>query len=149
MVFPTLHCRNKHHPDLHLWAYSGMRKEPEQISVGVEKKLVTLPDAVNPTGRTYHSQNHKEPPSIPQKMEETYIASEHSYQKPQSFGQDCKVVTDPMSSDDEDTSSFDDDQEFHTENKNCLQYSFKDDGMNEQVSTVHLGSFLVGKTCSV
>ncbi|XP_050748787.1 PHD finger protein 20-like protein 1 isoform X8 [Gymnogyps californianus] len=126
--------KNKHHPDLHLWAYSGMRKEQEQITVGVEKKLVTLPDAVNPTERTCHSQNHKEPPSIPQKMEETYITSEHSYQKPQSFGQDCKAVTDPMSSDDEDTSSFEEDQEFHTENKNCLQYSFKDDGMNEQNS---------------
>ncbi|NWH46845.1 P20L1 protein, partial [Fregata magnificens] len=124
--------KNKHHPDLHLWAYSGMRKEQEQVTAGVEKKLVTLPDAVNPTERTCHSQNHKEPPSIPQKMEETYITSEHSYQKPQSFGQDCKAVTDPMSSDDEDTSSFEEDQEFHTENKNCLQYSFKDDGINEQ-----------------
>ncbi|XP_074744406.1 PHD finger protein 20-like protein 1 isoform X13 [Strix uralensis] len=126
--------KNKHHPDLHLWAYSGMRKEQEQITVGVEKKLMTLPDSVNPTERTCRSQNHKEQPSIPQKMEETYITSEHSYQKPQSFGQDCKAVTDPMSSDDEDTSSFEEDQEFHTENKNCLQYSFKDDGVNEQNS---------------
>ncbi|XP_040403199.1 PHD finger protein 20-like protein 1 isoform X13 [Cygnus olor] len=124
--------KNKHHPDLHLWAYSGMRKEQEQITLGVEKKIVTLPDAVNLTERTCHSQNHKETPSLPQKMEETYITSEHSYQKPQSFGQDCKAVTDPMSSDDEDTSSFDEDQEFCSENKNCLQYSFKDDGMNEQ-----------------
>ncbi|XP_069710793.1 PHD finger protein 20-like protein 1 isoform X8 [Phaenicophaeus curvirostris] len=126
--------KNKHHPDLHLWAYSGMRKEQEQITVGVEKKIVTLPDAVNPTERTCRGQNHKEPPSIPLKMEETYITSEHSYQKPQSFSQDCKAVADPMSSDDEDTSSFEEDQEFHTENKNCLQYSFKDDGMNEQNS---------------
>ncbi|XP_027308530.2 PHD finger protein 20-like protein 1 isoform X8 [Anas platyrhynchos] len=127
--------KNKHHPDLHLWAYSGMRKEQEQITLGVEKKIVTLPDAVNLTERTCHSQNHKETPSLPQKMEETYITSEHSYQKPQSFGQDCKAVTDPMSSDDEDTSSFDEDQEFCSENKNCLQYSFKDDGMNEQKSS--------------
>ncbi|XP_037234532.1 PHD finger protein 20-like protein 1 isoform X8 [Falco rusticolus] len=126
--------KNKHHPDLRLWAYSGMRKEQEQVTIGIEKKIVTLPDAGNPTERTCHSQNHKEPPSIPQKMEETYITSEHSYQKPQSFGQDCKAVTGPMSSDDEDTSSFEEDQEFHTENKNCLQYSFKDDGMNEQNS---------------
>ncbi|XP_027501342.1 PHD finger protein 20-like protein 1 isoform X2 [Corapipo altera] len=124
--------KNKHHPDLHLWAYSGMRKEQEQRTVGVEKKLVTLQDAVNPAERTCHSQNHKEPPSIPPKMEETYITSEHSYQKPQSFSQDYKAVTDPMSSDDEDTSSFEEDQEFHTENKNCLQYSFKDGGMSEQ-----------------
>ncbi|XP_050162533.1 PHD finger protein 20-like protein 1 isoform X3 [Myiozetetes cayanensis] len=126
--------KNKHHPDLHLWAYSGMRKEQEQRTVGVEKKLVTLQDAVNPSERTCHSQNHKEPPSIPLKMEETYITSEHSYQKPQSFSQDYKTVTDPMSSDDEDTSSFEEDQEFHTENKNCLQYSFKDGGMSEQSS---------------
>ncbi|XP_010147517.1 PREDICTED: PHD finger protein 20-like protein 1 isoform X2 [Eurypyga helias] len=124
--------KNKHHPDLHLWAYSGMRKEQEQITVGVEKKL-TLP-GVSPTERTCHSHNHREPPTVPQKMEETYITSEHSYQKPQSFGQDCKTVADPMSSDDEDTSSFEEDQEFHTENRNCLQYSFKDDGMNEQNS---------------
>ncbi|XP_071409920.1 PHD finger protein 20-like protein 1 isoform X7 [Pithys albifrons albifrons] len=126
--------KNKHHPDLHLWAYSGLRKEQEQKTVGVEKKLVTLQGTVNPAERTCHSQNHKEPPSIPQKMEETYITSEHSYQKPQSFSQDYKEVTDPMSSDDEDTSSFDEDQEFHTENKNCLQYSCKDGGMNEQNS---------------
>ncbi|XP_077045290.1 PHD finger protein 20-like protein 1 isoform X5 [Agelaius phoeniceus] len=126
--------KNKHHPDLHLWAYSGMRKEQEQRTVGVEKKLVTLQDAVSPAERTCHSQNHKEPPSIPQKMEETYITSEHSYQKPQSFSHDYKAVTDPMSSDDEDTSSFEEDQEYHTENKNCLQYSFKDGGMNEQNS---------------
>ncbi|KAM4791514.1 PHD finger protein 20-like protein 1 isoform 6-T6 [Cyanocitta cristata] len=126
--------KNKHHPDLHLWAYSGMRKEQEQRTVGVEKKLVTLQDAVNPAERTCHSQNHKEPPSIPQKMEETYITSEHSYQKPQSFSQDYKAVTDPVSSDDEDTSSFEEDQEYHTEHKNCLQYSFKDGGMNEQNS---------------
>ncbi|XP_051465273.1 PHD finger protein 20-like protein 1 isoform X3 [Apus apus] len=124
--------KNKHHPDLHLWACSGMRKEQDQVTVGVEKKLMTLPDAVNPSERTCHSQNHKEPPSIPQKMEETYITSEHSYQKPQSFGQDCKAVADPMSSDDEDTSSFEEDQDFHTESKNYLQYYFKDDGMNEQ-----------------
>uniref|UniRef100_U3JJ14 PHD finger protein 20-like protein 1 n=1 Tax=Ficedula albicollis TaxID=59894 RepID=U3JJ14_FICAL len=126
--------KNKHHPDLHLWAYSGMRKEQEQRTVGVEKKLVTLQDAVNPAERTCHSQNHKEPPSIPQKMDETYITSEHSYQKPQSFSHEYKAVTDPMSSDDEDTSSFEEDQEYHTENKNCLQYSFKDGGMNEQNS---------------
>ncbi|XP_072183845.1 PHD finger protein 20-like protein 1 isoform X5 [Excalfactoria chinensis] len=124
--------KNKHHPDLHLWAYSGKRKEQEQITLGVEKKIVTFPHAVNPTERTYHGQNHKELPSLPQKMEETYITSEHSYQKPQSFGQDCKAVADPMSSDDEDTSSFEEDQEFCSENKNCLLYSFKDDGMNEQ-----------------
>lgn len=113
-----------------------MRKEQEQISLGVEKKIVTLPDTVNLPERTCQSQNHKEPPSLPQKMEETYITSEHSYQKPQNFGQDCKAVTDPVSSDDEDTSSFEEDQEFRSENKTYLQYSFKEDGMSDQVKLI-------------
>uniref|UniRef100_A0A8C5EY61 PHD finger protein 20-like protein 1 n=1 Tax=Gopherus evgoodei TaxID=1825980 RepID=A0A8C5EY61_9SAUR len=125
--------KNTHHPDLHLWACSGVRKEQEQVTFGVEKKIVTLPDTVNPSERTCHNQSHKEPPpSLPQKMEETYIISEHSYQKPQSFGQDCKSVTDPVSSDDEDMSSFEEDQEFCSDDKNCLQYSLKEDGMSEQ-----------------
>ncbi|KAM7176086.1 PHD finger protein 20-like protein 1 isoform 10-T11 [Macrochelys suwanniensis] len=125
--------KNTHHPDLHLWACSGVRKEQEQVTFGVEKKIVTLPDTVNPPERTCHNQSHKEPPpSLPQKMEETYIISEHSYQKPQSFGQDCKSVTDPVSSDDEDMSSFEEDQEFCSDDKNCLQYSLKEDGMSEQ-----------------
>ncbi|XP_039381275.1 PHD finger protein 20-like protein 1 isoform X6 [Mauremys reevesii] len=125
--------KNTHHPDLHLWACSGVRKEQEQVTFGVEKKIVTLPDTVNPSERTCHNQSHKEPPpSLPQKMEETYIISEHSYQKPQSFGQDCKSVTDPVSSDDEDMSSFEEDQEFCSDDKNCLQYSLKEDGVSEQ-----------------
>uniref|UniRef100_A0A452H8T0 PHD finger protein 20-like protein 1 n=1 Tax=Gopherus agassizii TaxID=38772 RepID=A0A452H8T0_9SAUR len=125
--------KNTHHPDLHLWACSGVRKEQEQVTFGVEKKIVTLPDTVNPSERTCHNQSHKEPPpSLPQKMEETYIISEHSYQKPQSFGQDCKSVTDPVSSDDEDMSSFEEDQEFCSDDKNRLQYSLKEDGMSEQ-----------------
>uniref|UniRef100_A0A8C3T5Q0 PHD finger protein 20 like 1 n=1 Tax=Chelydra serpentina TaxID=8475 RepID=A0A8C3T5Q0_CHESE len=128
--------KNTHHPDLHLWACSGVRKEQEQVTFGVEKKIVTLPDTVNPPERTCHNQSHKEPPpSLPQKMEETYIISEHSYQKPQSFGQDCKSVTDPVSSDDEDMSSFEEDQEFCSDDKNCLQYSLKEDGMSEQKNT--------------
>uniref|UniRef100_A0A674JYI8 PHD finger protein 20-like protein 1 n=1 Tax=Terrapene triunguis TaxID=2587831 RepID=A0A674JYI8_9SAUR len=128
--------KNTHHPDLHLWACSGVRKEQEQVTFGVEKKIVTLPDTVNPSERTCHNQSHKEPPpSLPQKMEETYIISEHSYQKPQSFGQDCKSVTDPVSSDDEDMSSFEEDQEFCSDDKNCSQYSLKEDGVSEQKNT--------------
>ncbi|XP_043363254.1 PHD finger protein 20-like protein 1 isoform X7 [Dermochelys coriacea] len=128
--------KNTHHPDLHLWACSGVRKEQEQVTFGVEKKTVTLPDTVNPSERTCHNQSHKEPPpSLPQKMEETYIISEHSYQKPQSFGQDCKSVTDLVSSDDEDMSSFEEDHEFCSDDKNCLQYSLKEDGVSEQKNT--------------
>ncbi|XP_056679041.1 PHD finger protein 20-like protein 1 isoform X24 [Monodelphis domestica] len=124
--------KNKHHPDLHLWACSGKRKDQDQIAVGVEKKM-TVQDTINLEERTCSAQNHKETPSLPRKMEGTYITSEHSYQKPQNFGQDCKS-SDPVSSDDEDISSFEEEQEFHTEDKNCLQFSIKEDGMSEQNS---------------
>nr|BAB15098.1 unnamed protein product [Homo sapiens]BAG54287.1 unnamed protein product [Homo sapiens] len=65
-------------------------------------------------------------------MEGTYITSEHSYQKPQSFGQDCKSLADPGSSDDDDVSSLEEEQEFHMRSKNSLQYSAKEHGMPEK-----------------
>uniref|UniRef100_A0A670YFE5 PHD finger protein 20-like protein 1 n=1 Tax=Pseudonaja textilis TaxID=8673 RepID=A0A670YFE5_PSETE len=102
--------KNKYHPDLHLWACTGVRKDHDQITVGIERRVVTVPEAVNPSGRTCHSQNHKEPPRLAPKMEETYIRSEHSYQKP-GFGQDCKPVVDPTSSEDDDAGSFEQNQE--------------------------------------
>ncbi|XP_051827079.1 PHD finger protein 20-like protein 1 isoform X10 [Antechinus flavipes] len=122
--------KNRDHPDLHLWACSGKRKDQDQMALGIEKKM-TVQDTLNLQERTCSAQNHKETPSLPRKMEGTYITSEHSYQKPQNFGQDCKS-TDPMSSDDEDVSSFEEEQEFHTEDTHCLQFSIKEDGMNEQ-----------------
>ncbi|XP_066479314.1 PHD finger protein 20-like protein 1 isoform X2 [Tiliqua scincoides] len=124
--------KNKHHPDLHLWACTGMRKDQDQITLEVERRVLAVPDTFNPPERTCHGQNHKEPPNLPPKMEETYITSEHSYQKPQSFGQDCKSMTDPLSSDDDGASSFEDDQELLLEDKNCLQYSSKQDGFRHQ-----------------
>uniref|UniRef100_A0A7N4P083 PHD finger protein 20-like protein 1 n=1 Tax=Sarcophilus harrisii TaxID=9305 RepID=A0A7N4P083_SARHA len=125
--------KNRDHPDLHLWACSGKRKDQDQMALGVEKKM-TVQDTLNLEERTCSAQNHKETPSLPRKMEGTYITSEHSYQKPQNFAQDCKS-TDPMSSDDEDVSSFEEEQEFHTEDTHCLQFSIKEDGMNEQNSS--------------
>ncbi|XP_077928118.1 PHD finger protein 20-like protein 1 isoform X11 [Halichoerus grypus] len=123
--------KNKHHPDLHLWACSGKRKDQDQGIAGVEKK-VAVQDTVNVEEKKYHVQNHKEPPRWPLKMEGTYITSEHSYQKPQNFGQDCKALTDPGSSDDDDVSSFEEEQEFHTKDKKRSQYSVKEDGMPEK-----------------
>ncbi|XP_049556280.1 PHD finger protein 20-like protein 1 isoform X11 [Orcinus orca] len=117
--------KNKHHPDLRLWACSGKRKD--QVIAGVEKKLM-VQDTVNVEEKKYHVQNHKEPPRLPLKVEGTYITSEHSYQKPQSFGQDCKTLADPGSSDDDDVSSFEEEQEFHMRDKNRLQYPVKEDG---------------------
>lgn len=81
--------------------------------------------------KKYHVQNHKEPPRLPLKMEGTYITSEHSYQKPQSFGQDCKSLADPGSSDDDDVSSFE--EEFHMRDKDRSQHSMTEAGMPEKV----------------
>ncbi|XP_023375463.1 PHD finger protein 20-like protein 1 isoform X1 [Pteropus vampyrus] len=122
--------KNKHHPDLHLWACSGKRKDQDQIIAGAEKKI-TVQDTVTQEEKKY-VQNHKEPPRLPLKMEGTYITSEHSYQKPQSFGPDRRPHADPGSSDDDDISSFEEEQEFHTREKNRLLYSVKEDGLPEK-----------------
>ncbi|XP_066121729.1 PHD finger protein 20-like protein 1 isoform X3 [Saccopteryx bilineata] len=119
--------KNKHHPDLHLWACSGKRKDQEQVVAGVEKK-VTAQDMVH-LEEKYPVQNHQEPPRVPLKMEGTYITSEHSYQKPQSYGQDCRARADPGSSDDDDVSSFEDEQEFHARERSRFQFSVKEDGL--------------------
>ncbi|XP_027416612.1 PHD finger protein 20-like protein 1 isoform X8 [Bos indicus] len=119
--------KNKHHPDLRLWACSGKKKDQDQVVAGVEKKI-TVQNIVNVEEKKYHVQNHKEPPRLPLKMEGTYITSEHSYQKPQSFGPDCKSLAEPGSSDDDDVSSFEEEQEFHTRDKNRLRYPVKEDG---------------------
>ncbi|XP_035305524.1 PHD finger protein 20-like protein 1 isoform X9 [Cricetulus griseus] len=119
--------KNKHHPDLHLWACSGKRKDQDQIVVGAEKKL-TLQDIANSEGKKY-IQNHKEPP---RKMEGTYITSEHSYQKPQSFSQDCQSLTELGSSDDDDASSFEEDGELHMGNKSHFLSSAKELGVSEK-----------------
>lgn len=96
--------------------------------------VLAVPDTTNPPERTCHGQNHKQPPSLPPKKEETYITSEHSYQKPQSFGPDCKLIMGPMSSDEDDASSFEDDQESLLEDKNHLQYTSKEDSFHHQVN---------------
>ncbi|KAG3273568.1 PHD finger protein 20-like protein 1 isoform X7 [Ictidomys tridecemlineatus] len=132
--------KNKHHPDLHLWACSGKRKDHNQGMAGVEKKP-TVQDTVNLEEKKY-VQNHKEPPRLPLKVEGTYITSEHSYQKPPSFGQDCKSLADPGSSDDDDVSSFEEEQEFHTGDKHHLQYSAKEHGMPEKNSAAGNKAFV-------
>ncbi|XP_040118042.1 PHD finger protein 20-like protein 1 isoform X10 [Oryx dammah] len=119
--------KNKHHPDLRLWACSGKKKDQDQVVAGVEKKIM-VQNTVNVEEKKYHIQNHKEPPRLPLRMEGTYITSEHSYQKPQSFGPDCKSLAEPGSSDDDDVSSFEEEQEFHMRDKNRLRYPVKEDG---------------------
>ncbi|XP_072805838.1 PHD finger protein 20-like protein 1 isoform X3 [Vicugna pacos] len=135
--------KNKHHPDLHLWACSGKRKDQDQVTAGVEKKI-TVCDTVNVEEKKYHVQNHKEPPRLPLKVEGTYITSEHSYQKPQSFGQDCRSLVDPGSSDDDDgVSSFEDEQEFHVRERSRSRYPAKDDGVPEKKNTAERNTAFV------
>lgn len=51
-------------------------------------------------------------------------------------------MNDPMSSDEDDASSFEDDRELLFEDKNCLQYASKEDGFSYQVKLpIHLVSF--------
>lgn len=66
-------------------------------------------------------------------MEGTYITSEHSYQKPQSFSQDCQSLTELGSSDDDDASSFEEDGELHMGNKSHFLSSAKELGVSEKV----------------
>ncbi|ELW57127.1 PHD finger protein 20-like protein 1 [Tupaia chinensis] len=134
--------KNKHHPDLHLWAYSGKRKDQDQVIAGVEKKI-TVQDTMNLEKKKY-VQNHKEAPHVPPKVEGTYITSEHSYQKPQSFGQGCRPRADPGSSgDDDDASSFEEEQEFYVKDKHRSQHSARERGTSEKVELVYLS--LLGK----
>lgn len=125
--------KNKHHPDLRLWACSGKRIDQDQVIAGMEKKM-TVQDIINLEEKK-HAQNHKEPPRFPLKMEGTYITSEHSYQKPQNFGQDCKSLAEPGSSDDDgNVSSSEEEQEFHMREKNRLQHSGREDGMSQKTT---------------
>ncbi|XP_048215102.1 PHD finger protein 20-like protein 1 isoform X6 [Perognathus longimembris pacificus] len=125
--------KNKHHPDLHLWACSGKQKDQHQVIAGVEKKI-TVQDTANLEEKK-HVQNHKEPHHFPLRMEGTYITSEHSYQKPPSFGQDHKSLVDPGSSDD-DVSSFEEEQEFYLGARSHSQYSAREYGMPEKKPTL-------------
>ncbi|KAM8785900.1 PHD finger protein 20-like protein 1 [Rhynchonycteris naso] len=118
--------KNKHHPDLHLWACSGKQRDQDQVTSGVEKKVTA--QAVARLEEKHPVQSHKAPPHAPLKTEGAYITSEHSYQKPQGYGQDCKAHADLGSSDDDDVSSFEDEQEFHVREKNRYQFSVKEDG---------------------
>ncbi|KAK1331880.1 hypothetical protein QTO34_007556, partial [Cnephaeus nilssonii] len=123
--------KNKHHPDLHLWACSGKRKDQDQVIAGVEKK-VTVQDTVTPEEKKPHVHNHKEPPRAPLKAEGTYITSEHSYQKPPSSGRDCKALADPGSSEEDDLSSFEEEQELYLRERRRAQGPGREDGAPAQ-----------------
>ncbi|XP_059528316.1 PHD finger protein 20-like protein 1 isoform X3 [Myotis daubentonii] len=123
--------KNKHHPDLHLWACSGKRKDQDQVVAGAEKKVI-VQDTVTPEEKKHHVQNHKEPPQAPPKVEGTYITSEHSYQKPPSSGPDRRALADPGSSEEDEVSSCEEEQELYLRERRRAQCPGRADGAPAQ-----------------
>eukprot|EP00063_Salmo_salar_P067913 XP_014042748.1 PREDICTED: PHD finger protein 20-like protein 1 [Salmo salar] len=64
--------QNKHNPNLHFWARSWVNSDEDQPMGG-------LPDCIHLTDNSLNNQNSSKT--------DTYITSEHSYQKPPSPGQ--------------------------------------------------------------
>ncbi|XP_066571865.1 PHD finger protein 20-like protein 1 isoform X2 [Amia ocellicauda] len=79
--------QNKHNPDLHLWARSWMNSDEDQPMGG-------HPDCIHYQDRIADSINQNSNP-------ETYITSEHSYQRPPGLGLDHRLAADLLSSDGE------------------------------------------------
>ncbi|KAJ8415767.1 hypothetical protein AAFF_G00403240 [Aldrovandia affinis] len=79
--------QNKHSPDLHLWARSWVNSDEDQPMGGA-------PDCI-------HFQEHLTDPLSQNSSLDAYIASEHSYQKPQGLGLGPWSAADPLSSDGE------------------------------------------------
>ncbi|XP_036904474.1 PHD finger protein 20-like protein 1 isoform X2 [Sturnira hondurensis] len=119
--------KNKHHPDLHLWACSGKQKKQDQIIAGVEKKI-RVQDTVVLEEKKYHVQNHTEARQMPLKTEGTYITSEHSYQKPQNCSQDRRPLVGPGSSDDGEGSGSEEEPELCVRKKSRLWCSGREEG---------------------
>lgn len=139
--------KNKQHPDLRLWACSGKRKDQEEVTAGAEKKAAAVQDAVHPEDRKPPAQNHREPPRLPLRVEGTYITSEHSYQKPQSFGQDRAALMDPCSSDEDDASSFEGEQDCPGRDGARRRHSARDDGAAAKSPLERSTVFVYHDTC--
>ncbi|KAM8967305.1 PHD finger protein 20-like protein 1 [Pelodytes ibericus] len=110
--------KNKEHPDLRLWACPGTQREQD-------KKVPASCDAVNSSERIPSGQNHKGSQSVLQKSDETYITSEHSYQKPQSSGHG-----DATNSECEGTGT--EKPEFHTDARKSSYDALRPERRNEQ-----------------
>uniref|UniRef100_UPI00398E40E7 PHD finger protein 20-like protein 1 isoform X2 n=1 Tax=Pristiophorus japonicus TaxID=55135 RepID=UPI00398E40E7 len=95
--------QSRKHPDLHLWAQSCIKSTQEQTAG--EKKIMECIDGLKQPEKVCHNQNRKARSRPSQRLEGTYITSEHSYQKPQSYSREQRVTIDQNSSEDEATSS--------------------------------------------
>ncbi|XP_058877483.1 PHD finger protein 20-like protein 1 isoform X1 [Acipenser ruthenus] len=96
--------QNKHNPNLHLWARSWVNPDEEQPMGG-------FPECIHHQARIADCINH----NSNQKAEDTYITSEHSYQKPSGFGLEHNTAADFMSSDGEDAVRLDEEPEAMSE----------------------------------
>ncbi|XP_075681826.1 PHD finger protein 20-like protein 1 isoform X2 [Rhinoderma darwinii] len=107
--------KNKDHPDLRLWARPTKPRESSQ-------------------GKGTCGQNHRGPTNKLGKTEETYITSEHSYQKPQSSGGENKTPNDTGKSEDNNSVTLDGQKSNnHTEAKRRLSDHVNIERRTEQV----------------
>ncbi|XP_067887505.1 PHD finger protein 20-like protein 1 isoform X2 [Heterodontus francisci] len=95
--------QSRKHPDLHLWGQSCIKSTQEQTAG--EKKITECMDGLKQSENVCHNQSHREGSRPSQRVEGTYITSEHSYQKPQVCSLEQSTTIDQNYSEDEDTSS--------------------------------------------
>eukprot|EP00079_Xenopus_tropicalis_P026715 XP_012820619.1 PREDICTED: PHD finger protein 20-like protein 1 isoform X1 [Xenopus tropicalis] len=118
--------KNKDHPDLRLWACPGKQKECGETN---EKRTF----CINQLDRTTCGQNHVGSPSELWKSDETYITSEHSYQKPLGGNLACNVPTGPAGCNEEAGAGLaNEKREILGDTKTCLQGSLRTERRNEQ-----------------
>ncbi|XP_063307114.1 PHD finger protein 20-like protein 1 [Pelobates fuscus] len=120
--------KNKEHPDLRFWACPGTnRDEGHQVN---DRRILASCEAVNSCG-----ENRKGLPNALRKSGDTYIASEHSYQKPQGSGQALKSSNNAANSDNKDGLHLETEKcEFHLDAQRSLQVPPRNEHGNEQNS---------------
>ncbi|XP_053571344.1 PHD finger protein 20-like protein 1 isoform X2 [Bombina bombina] len=131
--------KKRNHPDLRSWACSGAHREQNQIN---DKRTLSSHVAMAPERKTL-GQNHKGPPSTLYKKEETYITSEHSYQKPQSSEHSFKSLYEPALANEDCFQTKR--SESHMNTKKCLQDSTKIEKRNEQTVSEETVRLFAGK----
>ncbi|XP_018123759.1 PHD finger protein 20-like protein 1 isoform X3 [Xenopus laevis] len=115
--------KNKEHPDLRLWACPGKQKEQGDLN---EKRTF----CTNQSDRTACGQNHIGFPSKLCKSDDTYITSEHSYQKLPIGDHDCNSTSEAAGCNDEAGAT--EKRETLGDTKTCLQGSLKTERKSEQ-----------------
>ncbi|XP_041045738.1 PHD finger protein 20-like protein 1 isoform X1 [Carcharodon carcharias] len=126
--------QSRKHPDLHLWAQSCIKSTHEQTTG--ERKNTECMDSLKQPENTCHNQSHRERSSPCQRVEGTYITSEHSYQKPQVCSLEQNATIDQNSSEDEDYSSLEHEEDQSPIMKTAERYTTQEeDSLSGQGAT--------------